>query len=451
MGTIGKGELPARLASWLDALDETGRWALLKLITGELRVGVSARLAKTAVASLGGHEADAVEEVWHGLEAPYPELFAWVEGRAGPPESINPAPFRPPMLSHPIEEESDFDKLEPEAFSAEWKWDGIRVQLAGGRDRDGRQVQKIYSRTGEDISGAFPDLAEAITFSGAVDGELLILREERVQSFKRAPAAPQPEGGDRQAPAGLPGSCPRLRPPGRGRGGPAAAALRRAPGAAGGLRRRAGSRPHRSLAARTLRRLGGAGRGPGRSGLRRRRAGCGRDRGRDAEAPHQPLPARPAQRAVVEVEARALPRRCGDDVRPARPREALVVLFRLHVRGLARGAGRGRGAGAGGQGLSRLHRRGTGQARPLRPQPHHQALRPGAGGGIRGGEGAGAGDRLRRRAALDPAQVGRGDAVSPRQPDPLGQAAGRGRPDRGAGAHPGPRRERGSPGREIAG
>jgi DNA ligase-1 len=183
LGTIGKGELPARLAAWLDALDETGRWALLKLITGELRVGVSARLAKTAVASLGGHEADAVEEVWHGLAAPYPELFAWVEGRAGPPESVNPAPFRPPMLSHPIEEESDFDKLEPQAFSAEWKWDGIRVQLAGGRDRDGRQIQKIYSRTGEDISGAFPDLAEAITFSGALDGELLILREGRVQSF----------------------------------------------------------------------------------------------------------------------------------------------------------------------------------------------------------------------------------------------------------------------------
>ena len=183
LATIGKSELPARLAAWLDALDETGRWALLKLITGELRVGVSARLAKTAVASLGGHEADAVEEVWHGLQAPYPELFAWVEGRAGPPESINPAPFRPAMLSHPIEEEADLDKLDAEAFSAEWKWDGIRVQLAGGRDGEGRQVQKIYSRTGEDISGAFPDLAEAITFSGALDGELLILRDARVQSF----------------------------------------------------------------------------------------------------------------------------------------------------------------------------------------------------------------------------------------------------------------------------
>ncbi|GEP10901.1 cisplatin damage response ATP-dependent DNA ligase [Methylobacterium gnaphalii] len=183
LATTGKKDLPRHLAGWLDALDETGRWALLKLVTGNLRVGVSARLAKTAVGALGGQEADAVEEVWHGLEPPYETLFAWVEGRGERPETLNPAPFRPPMLSHPIEEEADLDKLDPDAFSAEWKWDGIRVQLAGGLDRDGRQVAKIYSRTGEDITGAFPDLAEAITFQGAIDGELLILREGRVQSF----------------------------------------------------------------------------------------------------------------------------------------------------------------------------------------------------------------------------------------------------------------------------
>ncbi|WP_232630906.1 cisplatin damage response ATP-dependent DNA ligase [Methylobacterium sp. Leaf118] len=183
LATTPKRELPRHLAGWLDALDETGRWALLKLVTGNLRVGVSARLAKTAIGALGGHEADAVEEVWHGLKPPYPALFAWVEGRGERPESRNPAPFRPPMLSHPIEEEADLDALDPEAFSAEWKWDGIRVQLAGGRDGEGRQVGKIYSRTGEDITDAFPDLAEAITFDGALDGELLILREGRVQSF----------------------------------------------------------------------------------------------------------------------------------------------------------------------------------------------------------------------------------------------------------------------------
>ncbi|WP_439498198.1 cisplatin damage response ATP-dependent DNA ligase [Bosea sp. (in: a-proteobacteria)] len=178
----GKTELPRLIASWLDALDETGRWALLKLITGALRIGVSARLAKTAAASLGGVAPDEVEQVWHGLEPPYESLFAWLEGRAPRPEETDPAPFRPVMLSHAIED-SDFDKLDPAAFQAEWKWDGIRVQAASGTRPDGTRVTRLYSRTGEDIGASFPDIVEALVLDGAIDGELLVRREEAVQSF----------------------------------------------------------------------------------------------------------------------------------------------------------------------------------------------------------------------------------------------------------------------------
>jgi len=182
LAMTSKSDLPAKVAGWLDALDETGRWALLKLITRELRVGVSARLAKTAVAQLGGIEPDEVELIWHGLEAPYDDLFAWVEGRGPKPECGNPAPFRPPMLSHPLEEE-DFEKLDAADFLAEWKWDGIRLQAVSGHDSHGRPVRRIYSRTGEDVSRAFPDLVEALNFEGAIDGELLIVRDGLVQSF----------------------------------------------------------------------------------------------------------------------------------------------------------------------------------------------------------------------------------------------------------------------------
>src|SRR5207249_4198805 len=56
LSSLGKAALPGQLARWLDLLDETGRWALLKLVTGELRIGVSARLAKTAAAALGGKD-----------------------------------------------------------------------------------------------------------------------------------------------------------------------------------------------------------------------------------------------------------------------------------------------------------------------------------------------------------------------------------------------------------
>jgi GTP-binding protein Era len=61
------------------------------------------------VAALGPLQPDDVEEVWHGLEPPYESLFAWAEGRAGRPEADDPAPFRPPMLAHPIED-ADFDE-----------------------------------------------------------------------------------------------------------------------------------------------------------------------------------------------------------------------------------------------------------------------------------------------------------------------------------------------------
>src|SRR6186713_2361354 len=181
LASLGKTEIPAQLAAWLDALDETGRWALLKLVTGALRIGVSARLAKTAVAALGDKEPDEVELVWHGLAPPYTALFAWIEGRADKPVSIDPAPFRPVMLSHAIEE-TDFAALDPADFTAEWKWDGIRVQAVAG-EADGRRVARLYSRTGEDVSGAFPDLTDSLDFDGAIDGELLILRDGRVQSF----------------------------------------------------------------------------------------------------------------------------------------------------------------------------------------------------------------------------------------------------------------------------
>jgi DNA ligase 1 len=182
LASLGKADLPAQLAAWLDGLDETGRWALLKLVTSALRIGVSARLAKTAVAALGNRDVDEIEIMWPSLKPPYGDLFAWLEGRAGKPDSSDPAAFRPPMLSHAIEE-TDFAGLDPADFMAEWKWDGIRVQAVAARRPDGGMVRRLFSRTGEDISASFPDLVEAFTFDGALDGELLIMRDGRVQSF----------------------------------------------------------------------------------------------------------------------------------------------------------------------------------------------------------------------------------------------------------------------------
>jgi DNA ligase-1 len=180
--TLGKTELPAQLARWLDELDETGRWALLKLVTGAMRIGISARLAKTAAAALGDKDPHEIELLWPGLSPPYGELFAWLEGRGDKPVNLDPAPFRPVMLAHAVEDES-FTDLDAADYIAEWKWDGIRVQAVAGRDVNGHIQARLYSRTGEDITRSFPDLAPSLHLPGAIDGELLVMRDGRVQSF----------------------------------------------------------------------------------------------------------------------------------------------------------------------------------------------------------------------------------------------------------------------------
>ena len=176
--TAGRTEVQGLIEGWLDALDADGRWALLKLLTGALRVGLSARLAKQAAADLGGVDVAELEELWHAQHPPYEDLFAWLEGRSQRPSSDAPARFRPVMLVQAIDEATDFAKLDPADYAAEWKWDGIRVQAVSERG-----VRRLWSRTGEDVSAAFPDVVEALTFEGVIDGELLVLREGRVASF----------------------------------------------------------------------------------------------------------------------------------------------------------------------------------------------------------------------------------------------------------------------------
>jgi DNA ligase-1 len=160
-----RADAPREVASMLDHLDVSGRFALLKLATGGLRVGISARLAKQALANAFALDVEQVEEVWHGLRPPFTELFDWAEGRAGQPQIRDLPVFRPFMLATALEDQ----RVDLADYAAEWKWDGIRIQLvhAGGETR-------LYSRTGDDISGSFPDVAEAFAVPAVLDGELLV-------------------------------------------------------------------------------------------------------------------------------------------------------------------------------------------------------------------------------------------------------------------------------------
>lgn len=178
------------LAAWLDGAEPSVRYALLKLVTGGLRAGVSGRLARLALAAWSGLDPAAIEEVWHGQTPPYTDLFAWAEGRAprpGAEPGLGRAPlFRPPMLAHPIED-SAIPDLDPAAFRAEWKWDGIRVQLvaaSGGR--------RVFSRGADDISAAFPEILAALTTKVVLDGELLALAASPAADASGDPPLPPP-------------------------------------------------------------------------------------------------------------------------------------------------------------------------------------------------------------------------------------------------------------------
>lgn len=186
-------DLEAVMAGLLDRFDATERWAFLKFLGGALRVGVSARLAKTALARLelepssspalsddarGAHDVGEIEEVWHALKPPYTELFQWLDGCGPRPDTVGVPVFRPLMLATPVED-ADWPNLRAEDFAAEWKWDGIRVQIAATQ-----QSVRMYSRTGEDVSATFPEIGSA--FAGrevTADGELLVMREGIVRPF----------------------------------------------------------------------------------------------------------------------------------------------------------------------------------------------------------------------------------------------------------------------------
>ncbi len=168
LAAVSRSDAPKLLANLMDRMGSNERYALLKLATGGMRVGVSARLGKIAFALAFDMVVEEIEEVWHALEPPYSELFAWGEGKADRPDLTGVPFFRPFMLAHPLEDK----KLDMADYVAEWKWDGIRVQVVG----TGRET-KLFSRGGDDITPAFPDVADAFKSIGVVDGELLVRGE----------------------------------------------------------------------------------------------------------------------------------------------------------------------------------------------------------------------------------------------------------------------------------
>ena len=179
-----KADVERYLVELLDVMTPAQRWALVKLGTRGLRVGVSARLLKRILAEYGNTEIDEIEALWHGLEPPYTDLLAWLEGNAEKPDVSQRVTFNPVMLAHPLDEEKlqshQAEYINVNEWQTEWKYDGIRVQLVSTPNG-----KALFSRTGDDISHSFPDLLETIDFEAILDGELLVIRDGQIGSFNQ--------------------------------------------------------------------------------------------------------------------------------------------------------------------------------------------------------------------------------------------------------------------------
>ncbi len=175
--TTPKTELPEYVTEMLDCMSSPERWALLKLGSGNLRIGVSARFIKQVLAKMGNRTIEEIESVWHAVELPYTSLFAWIEGTLDMPEMSERITFTPVMLAHPLEEK-DFANINPATYAAEWKYDGIRVQLVSNE-----RGKALFTRTGDDIGDAFPEILERLNFHATLDGELVVKHGDTIGAF----------------------------------------------------------------------------------------------------------------------------------------------------------------------------------------------------------------------------------------------------------------------------
>ena len=153
----------------LDRANQTERWSIIKLLTGGMRIGLSEKIAKLSLSEYGNQKIEKIEKIWHGLRPPYKDLFDWLDKKKPEPVINHLKIFHPMMLSHPIDEKRDFKDFKPQDFIAEWKWDGIRVQIVIAHEKT-----TIFSRNGDDISCSFPELKFLSDVNVVVDGELLV-------------------------------------------------------------------------------------------------------------------------------------------------------------------------------------------------------------------------------------------------------------------------------------
>jgi len=172
-----------RLRGYLDELDASGRFLLLKLLGGSFRVGVSRLLVTRALAAVSGVDAKIVAQRLIGYTGVdrRPDAVAFraliASEHADTTASAHPYPF---FLAHPLTIPVASLGAASE-WLVEWKWDGIRAQLVR---RGGTTC--VWSRGEELVTERFPELAAAgalVPDETVIDGEIVVMKDGDVAPF----------------------------------------------------------------------------------------------------------------------------------------------------------------------------------------------------------------------------------------------------------------------------
>jgi len=169
---MSPAEQQLHVVQWWKELDARGCFLLNKILTGELRVGVSAGMVERALAEVTSLPRTVIAHRLMGTWQPGPKFWAFINAPAeASGDRSRPYPF---CLAAPLE-------ARPETLGAvsdwliEWKWDGIRAQVL--RRDDGTW---IWSRGEELITDRFPEVvrrAAALPVNTVIDGEILAWRD----------------------------------------------------------------------------------------------------------------------------------------------------------------------------------------------------------------------------------------------------------------------------------
>jgi ATP-dependent DNA ligase I len=169
------------LEALLRRLDSESTRFFVKILSGEMRIGLSEGLVEAAIADGFGVSITQVKRI-HLVTGDIGETA--VRCKRGDFEASTITVFQPVrfMLASPVETPGEaFDRMGAGTVWTEEKYDGVRCQL----HREGARIE-LFSRDLKETTSAFPELTEnasAIGHDVLFDGEVLAHREGRVLRF----------------------------------------------------------------------------------------------------------------------------------------------------------------------------------------------------------------------------------------------------------------------------